>query len=46
MSTVSLLRVVIDTNFVFEGLTKQGGAAGLVIDRRKAEGSPWRLDTC
>jgi predicted nucleic acid-binding protein len=27
-----LLRVVIDTNVVFEGLTKQGGAAGLVID--------------
>ena len=25
-------RVVIDTNVVFEGLTKQGGAAGLVID--------------
>ncbi|MCY7334155.1 MAG: PIN domain-containing protein [Pseudanabaena sp. CAN_BIN31] len=24
--------VVIDTNVVFEGLTKQGGAAGLVID--------------
>ncbi|MDF5730668.1 MAG: PIN domain-containing protein [Rhizonema sp. PD38] len=32
MSTASLLRVVIDTNVVFEGLTKQGGAAGLVID--------------
>lgn len=26
------LRVVVDTNVVFEGLTKQGGAAGLVID--------------
>jgi putative PIN family toxin of toxin-antitoxin system len=26
------LRVVIDTNVVFEGLTKQGGAAGLVIN--------------
>jgi predicted nucleic acid-binding protein len=26
------LRVVIDTNVVFEGLTRQGGAAGLVID--------------
>jgi putative PIN family toxin of toxin-antitoxin system len=26
------LRVVIDTNVVFEGLTKQGGAAGLVMD--------------
>ncbi|CBN56212.1 MULTISPECIES: PIN domain-containing protein [Kamptonema] len=32
MSTAPLLRVVIDTNVVFEGLTKQGGAAGLVID--------------
>lgn len=26
------MRVVIDTNIVFEGLTKQGGAAGLLID--------------
>lgn len=26
------MRVVVDTNVVFEGLTKQGGAAGLVID--------------
>jgi len=25
-------RVVIDTNVLFEGLTKQGGAAGLIID--------------
>jgi len=25
-------RVVIDTNVLFEGLTQQGGAAGLVID--------------
>lgn len=32
MSTTSLFSVVIDTNVVFEGLTKQGGAAGLVID--------------
>ncbi|WP_315790752.1 putative toxin-antitoxin system toxin component, PIN family [Fischerella sp. JS2] len=32
MSSVSLSRVVIDTNVVFEGLTKQGGAAGLIID--------------
>ena len=32
MSTNSPFRVVIDTNVVFEGLTKQGGAAGLVID--------------
>ena len=26
------MRVVIDTNVVFEGLTKQGGAAGLLIE--------------
>jgi predicted nucleic acid-binding protein len=32
MTTAPLFRVVIDTNVVFEGLTKQGGAAGLVID--------------
>ena len=32
MYTTPLLRVVIDTNVVFEGLTKKGGAAGLVID--------------
>lgn len=32
MSTVPLLRVVIDTNVLFEGLTKQGSAAGFVID--------------
>lgn len=32
MSPASLLRVVIDTNVVFEGLTKQGGAAGLIVD--------------
>ena len=32
MNAASLFRVVIDTNVVFEGLTKQGGAAGLVID--------------
>lgn len=30
------LRVVIDTNVVFEGLTKQGGAAGLIMDSWKA----------
>ena len=29
---MKLMRVVIDTNVVFEGLTKQGGAAGLLID--------------
>ncbi len=27
-----LLRVVVDTNVLFEGLTKQGGASGLIID--------------
>ena len=32
MPDASLLRVVIDTNVVFEGLTKRGGAAGLIID--------------
>lgn len=26
------IRVVIDTSVVFEGLTKQGGAAGLIIN--------------
>ena len=29
---MKLMRVVFDTNVVFEGLTKQGGAAGLLID--------------
>lgn len=32
MDAAPLLRVVIDTNVVFEGLTKRGGAAGFVID--------------
>lgn len=32
MEAASLLRVVIDTNVVFEGLTKRGGAAGLLIE--------------
>jgi len=32
MSTTSLLRVVLDTNIVFEGLTKQSSAAGLIIE--------------
>ena len=32
MTEISPLRVVIDTNIVFEGFTKQGGAAGLIID--------------
>ena len=32
MSAVSLLRVVLDTNIVFEGLTRRGGAAGVLVD--------------
>jgi putative PIN family toxin of toxin-antitoxin system len=32
MSIVTRLCVVIDTNVIFEGLTKQGGAASLIID--------------
>jgi putative PIN family toxin of toxin-antitoxin system len=32
MSIIANLLVVIDTNVIFEGLTKQGGAAGLIID--------------
>jgi predicted nucleic acid-binding protein len=32
MAAISISRVVVDTNVVFEGLTKQGGAAGLVVD--------------
>ena len=32
MPDISPLRVVVDTNVVFEGLTKRGGAAGLIID--------------
>lgn len=32
MADLSELHFVIDTNIVFEGLTKQGGAAGLIID--------------
>lgn len=27
-----MLRIVVDTNVVFEGLTKQGGASGLIVD--------------
>jgi len=26
------LRIVVDTNVVFEGLTKQGGASGFIVD--------------
>jgi predicted nucleic acid-binding protein len=32
MPGLSSLRIVVDTNVVFEGLTKQGGASGLIID--------------
>ena len=32
MSTFSPLRAVIDTNVIFEGLTKQGGSAGVIIE--------------
>jgi putative PIN family toxin of toxin-antitoxin system len=32
MPSPTLLRVVVDTNVLFEGLTKQGGASGLIID--------------
>jgi predicted nucleic acid-binding protein len=32
MLSLPLLRIVVDTNVVFEGLTKQGGASGLIID--------------
>jgi predicted nucleic acid-binding protein len=32
MSGLPLPRIVVDTNVVFEGLTKQGGASGLIID--------------
>lgn len=36
MPSVEPPRVVIDTNVLFEGLTKQGGAAGLIIDAWRA----------
>ncbi|WP_072016218.1 putative toxin-antitoxin system toxin component, PIN family [Leptolyngbya sp. KIOST-1] len=32
MPGLASLRIVVDTNVVFEGLTKQGGASGLIID--------------
>jgi predicted nucleic acid-binding protein len=32
MSRLPLLRIVVDTNVVFEGLNRQGGACGLIID--------------
>ena len=37
MSSLQLLRIVVDTNVLFEGLTKQGGASGLIIDAWLAE---------
>jgi putative PIN family toxin of toxin-antitoxin system len=37
MVGLPLLRIVVDTNVVFEGLTKQGGASGLIIDACLAE---------
>jgi predicted nucleic acid-binding protein len=36
MPNSSSIRAVIDTNVVFEGLTKQGGACGLIIDAWQA----------
>jgi predicted nucleic acid-binding protein len=32
MSSVPLLKVVLDTDIVFEGLTRRGGAAGMLVD--------------
>ncbi len=32
MSSLRLLPIVVNTNVLFEGLTKQGGASGLIID--------------
>jgi predicted nucleic acid-binding protein len=32
MTGLPLLKIVVDTNVLFEGLTKQGGASGLIID--------------
>lgn len=37
MPSFPLLQIVVDTNVVFEGLTKQGGASGLIIDAWLAE---------
>lgn len=33
---VRIIRVVLDTNVLFEGLTKQGGACGLIVDAWQA----------
>jgi len=32
MPNLTSLRIVVDTNVVFEGLTKQGGASGFIVD--------------
>jgi predicted nucleic acid-binding protein len=32
MATALPIKVVIDTNVLMEGLTKQGGASGLIVD--------------
>jgi len=32
MPGLPLLRIVVDTNVVFEGLTNQGGASGLIVE--------------
>ena len=37
MSWSPVPKVVIDTNVLFEGLTQQGGAAGLIVDAWLAE---------
>lgn len=34
---MSAIRVVLDTNVLFEGLTKRGGACGLIIDAWQAK---------
>lgn len=33
---VEQMRAIIDTNVLFEGLTKQGGACGLIVDAWRA----------
>lgn len=32
MTALPLMRVLVDTNVLFEGLTKQGGASGLIVE--------------
>ena len=34
---MAVIRVVLDTNVLFEGLTKRGGACGLIIDAWQAK---------